>query len=150
MSWITLDADAVLEQFNATERAAVEGVQESENGLPGLISSVTKQVRGYVARRNPVASDETQLPDELKADAIAIIRYRFLNSLPGLEDLITKGREKEYSDALVTLRAVAAGNGPAIEPPAEVSTAQEVDSPAPRFSSTRRRRRFNDCNQDGI
>jgi hypothetical protein len=148
MSWFKLEAKHVLEQFNSDERSAIAGVQVND-GLPGIILSVTKEVRGYVAKRNPVSSDLTLIPDELKGTAIAIVRYRFLNAIPGGEALLTETRRDENKAAVRLLELIAKGDGPAIEEPTTASD-QEVDAPAPRFSSTRRTRRFNDCNQDGI
>jgi len=107
MSWITLTTADVLEQFNETERQAYQDAQ-GEDTMAGLISKVCTEVQGYVRKRYEVGAAGT-IPDELESAAVALIRYRFLNSLP-IKSLMTEQRVKEKEDALTLLRDVAKGN----------------------------------------
>ena len=67
------------------------------------------------------------IPEELKAAALAIARWRCLSRLPGMKSLQDEARRAEYSDALALLSDVAACKF-ALTAPAE-PIAADIGSP---------------------
>ncbi len=113
MSWITITEAKFLEQITGPEATAIKTAAlaaSQTEPLTATIAKVVQEVRGYVAANaaNRLENDRTTIPQELEADAIAIIRYRALNRLP-VKSLLTPTREQEYKDARDKLKDVAAG-----------------------------------------
>lgn len=107
MSWISITSTLVTAQFSSAEKAAYDA-HRGDDKIANIISSVVREVRGYVGNKYPLESGET-IPDSLEGAAIAIIRYRFLNGLPS-KTLITEDRRNEYNDAMTLLRKVSEGS----------------------------------------
>jgi len=141
MSWSTLTVTDVLTALTGPEKSALQtaALQSGQSDpLDGTVGQVVQEIRGYVAacRQNKLGDGAT-IPLELKADAIAIIRYRALNRLP-TRSLMTSSREQEYKEAIRKLEQVAACRF-AIEQPAEV-TDQVISGPAAEVVTSTPRR----------
>ena len=121
MAWITLTETHLGERLAAAELAALQSaaVGAYGNTVPDVLASVVAEVRGRVAAngRNQLGAAGT-IPDELKAAALAIARWRILSRLPGMKSMQDEARRAEYSDALALLAAVAKGEF-AIQQPAD-------------------------------
>ena len=119
MAWITLTEDNLAERLAAAELTAVQtaATGDAGNPVPEVLESVVAEVRGRVAAndRNDLGPAGT-IPEELKAAALALARWRVLSRLPGMRMLQDDARRMEYTDALALLAAVANDNF-AIEQP---------------------------------
>ena len=119
MAWITLTEANLGERLAAAELAALQSaaVGAYGNTVPDVLASVVAEVRGRVAAngRNQLGAAGT-IPDELKAAALAIARWRILSRLPGMKSLQDEARRSEYADALSLLAAVADGKFAILQP----------------------------------
>jgi hypothetical protein len=119
MAWITPTETDLGARLASAELAALQtaAVGDYGNTVPDVLASVVAEVRGRVAA-NPANSlgDAGTIPEELKAAALAIARWRILTRLPGMRSLQDEARRAEYNDAQALLTAVARGEF-AIEQP---------------------------------
>ncbi|MBA4136763.1 MAG: hypothetical protein C0518_05550 [Opitutus sp.] len=147
MSWIPLTEAKFLEQCSGAEVTAIKasalGTAQGEP-LTATIAKVVQEVRGYVAAnvQNKLDDTRTTIPQELEADAIAVIRFRALNRLP-VKSLLTETRVQEYKDALRKFEMVAAGKF-SLEQPATASDQVTNTGPAVTVVSSTTRRATRD------
>ena len=108
--WITLQPDDLASRLAAAEYAALQtaAVGAYGNTIPNVLNDVIAEVRGRVAacKSNQLGPEGT-IPEELKATALAIARWRCLSRLPGMKSMQDEARRVEYSDALALLADVA-------------------------------------------
>jgi hypothetical protein len=140
MAWIPLTSANVLAALTGPEVTALQTAalgSGQPDPLADMISKVIQEVRGYVAgnQMNRLGASGT-IPEELEADAIAIIRYRALNRLPDV-GLLTEARRAEYRDAIAHLKDIARGLM-RIELPATPTT-QIIAGPAVQLASKQKR-----------
>lgn len=141
MAWITLTEAHLGERLAAAELAALQSaaVGAYGNTVPDVLASVVAEVRGRVAVRYPLGEAGT-IPEELKAAALAIARWRILSRLPGMKSLQDDARRTEYVDGLSLLEAVANGKFLIVAPedPLEADTgvpAPDAGDPRTDFST---------------
>ena len=116
MAWLPITSDEVKTRLSGPEADALQGTALAEgqvDPLPDVIAQVTDEVRGYIASHglNTLGPAGT-LPPQVRAAAIAIIRWRLAGRLAignasGL--LQTESRRQEYEDAVSLLRDVSKG-----------------------------------------
>jgi hypothetical protein len=108
--WITLQPDDLASRLSEAEYNALQSAATGiyGNTVPTVLADVVKEVRGRVAAcaRNTLGPEGT-IPDELKAAALALARWRCLSRLPGMRALQDEARRAEYNDALALLADVA-------------------------------------------
>ncbi len=148
MAWITITESDLIGSLTGPEMTAVQSAAlgaGQTDPIPEKVLEAVQEIRGRVAAcQNNRLGDLTQgeqIPEELKPAALAIIRYRILIRLP-LSSLITPQREREYTDALTLLSAVAACKF-RIEQPAYIS-AQIIAGPAVTLASSEERKMTRD------
>lgn len=149
MSWITLTESQVITKLSGPEIAAMKtaALQAAQaNPLPGVISQIVKEIRGYVAacERNVLGDGET-IPDELEGAAISRIRFELATRLP-VASLLTEDRRTANANALTLLRDAAACRFLIVGP--LTPTTDEISTPSPRFSA--RDRTASREQQDGL
>ena len=122
MAWLTLTAADVTAQLSDAESSAVIAALGTSNKLPGLVTNVIQQIRGDI-RAGGYAMDSTvtTLPSELLNDAVAVIRWKLLLSLPGCEYLMTPERKDENKEAIAKFRSIAARKRQVELPDAQVA-----------------------------
>jgi phage gp36-like protein len=128
MSWRTLIAADVQTQLSGEELEKLQTAVLADgqaDPLPGIITQVTDEVRGYVGGHsgNALGTGST-LPPQVIGAAIAIVRWRLCGRLAiggGAALLQTPQRQKDYEDALEFLKAVRKGEI-AVEQPESVAT----------------------------
>lgn len=144
MAWITLTEAHLGERLAAAELAALQSaaVGAYGNTVPDVLASVAAEVRGRIAanKANALGASGT-IPEELKAAALAIARWRILSRLPGMKALQDDARRSEYADAQALLSAVAKGEF-AVEQPetpieADVGSVPDPDVGEERTEFTR-------------
>ncbi len=148
MAWITITETDLYGSLTGPELTAVQSAALNagqSDPVPEKILEAVQEIRGRVAAcQNNRLGDLTQgeqIPEELKPTALAIVRYRVLLRLP-LSSLVTPQREREYTDALTLLSAVAACKF-RIEQPANFST-QIIAGPAVTLASSEERKMTRD------
>lgn len=149
MSWITLTEPNVITKLSGPEIAAMKtaALQPAQvNPLPGVISQVVKEIRGYVAacERNVLGAGET-IPDELEGAAISRIRFELATRLP-VASLLTEDRRTANANALTLLRDAAACRFLIVSP--ATPTTDEISTPSPRYSA--RDKTATRAQQDGL
>ncbi len=110
--WITLDSSHLTQGLSGPESTALATAKLAEgqtDPIPDVLLRTTYEVRGYIAANHGTTVGEPgMIPEELLSAAIAIARWRLLGRLP-VKMFATESRRKEYEDAIVLLRDVAAG-----------------------------------------
>lgn len=110
MSWSTITAEEVLEEFTPSEKAIIEAISGSTTGLAAILDRAVGSARGsMLAGGNRVAADGT-IPDQVRPEIIAMARWRWITSLPksGLA-LATEARKDAYREALELFKEIARG-----------------------------------------
>jgi hypothetical protein len=109
MPWNAITVDDVLSEFNPTEQAKINAIQNAVDNLTPILSRAVNAARGsIIAGGNPVDAAGT-IPDQLRPEVIAIARWRWLVALPGVnEALQSKDRRAAHDDAMKRLDDVAA------------------------------------------
>lgn len=115
--------------------------------LPALIAEVVNEARGYVgASGRYVLGQGTTIPSKLVGACVAIIRYRFLNAMPG--QTVSEDRKTEYEDAKELLSSSVATGKFGLEEPMVATSEGPVSALGPSMRS--RSREFTRTNQDGV
>lgn len=110
--WKTLTIDDLKSALNSAELDIYNTTSadaEVPDRAPEIIEQVIAQVRGDIASfdRNTMSVDETLIPTAYHANALAIIRYRVLSTLPFCD--ISDARTEEYKTAVKFFDGVATG-----------------------------------------
>ena len=117
MTWEVLTTEDVLNQFTVAEASAIRSTMGSGSGsgLPFVniddkVVRVVDEVRGYIAAGGyelDDTSDPRTIPLSLFEDAISIVRWRLLITLPAFLQLQSEGRKLAYEEALKKLLLIA-------------------------------------------
>lgn len=130
MDWLQITSDDVKQRFSSDELEKLQTLGMSDgqaDPLPGVISEVTDEARGYVAARaGNVLGPSGTIPPQVRAACVSIIIWRLAGRLAigGAERLLrSETRQQDYQDALQFLKDVAAGKIKVDQPktPEEVS-----------------------------
>lgn len=118
MSWETITAADVTDQFTEVEAATIQAVQSSgDSKLPGIVTRVIAQVRDDIRSGGyALDEDDTTIPEGLHNDAIAIARWKLLITLPANEEIQSKARKQENDEALDKLKRIS-NSKYSVEPP---------------------------------
>lgn len=152
MAWITLTRDDLKGRLTKPEldrlpsAARAQGIS-SEEILNNAVSAVVREIRGYVAVRNPLGVAGT-IPDELENAAMPLMRRAIFGRIPGLEELYDKVRQEETKDAILLLGRVADGRFAIVAPVTEAPVEEQANTPSPAISE--RVRNFSLEAQDGV
>ena len=123
-------------EIAAMKTAALQAAQA--NPLPGIISQVVGEIRGYVAgcERNKLGDGET-IPSELLGAAISRIRFELATRLP-VSSLLTEDRRSANSNAISMLKDVSACRFLIIQP--VTAATQQAGGPAVQIATSTTRR----------
>jgi hypothetical protein len=141
MSWIPLTETEVITKLSGPEISAMKtaALQAAQvNPLPGIISQVILEIRGYVAacQRNQLGDGET-IPDELQGAAISRIRFELATRLP-VASLLTEDRRTANANALTLMRDAAACRFLIVQP--ATAAADQAAGPAVQLVSSTTRK----------
>lgn len=128
MPWIALTAESLKTKLSKPELEKIPGAAKaagltSDEVMAKAVSDMVREVRGFVAVKNPLGPAGT-IPDELEKAALALIRRDLFTRLPGLADLFDETRKAEASYAERNLARVAKGEF-VIVPPTELAPSDE-------------------------
>lgn len=140
MSWNTITAADVTNDLTPVEVATLQGLQESTANLDNILTNVVNAARGAIVAGGNQLDQPGTVPDQLRADVIAIARWKWLISLPDLgEGFQSKTRKDAHDDAQKRLDGVSMGK-PKIELPDNPLTS--VKAPVNAVTQVRRGRRI--------
>jgi len=145
--WNLIETDDVLTEFTPAEQAALQNIQGAATGLAAILAKVVSRMRSQIkAGGNQLDMTGPTIPDSLQEEAVAIARWRWLNSFPALVAFKTRERQDAYGAAQKTMAAISSDQPgrPRVELPAIADTsAAPVDAVQlagrQRRSATRRK-----------
>lgn len=115
--WKALTRQDFIDQLTEDEATAVEAIQGSDDKIAAILVKVIAQVReDILAGGFELHATTTFIPEGLHNDAISVLRWKVLTSLPEMADLQTDARKEENTQALRKLRDIALGDRK-VEPP---------------------------------
>ena len=135
MGWNPIATDDVMSEFSQAEQSSLSGLGDVA-GAAGDVTQILNNVIATVhdaclAGGNVVSIVAGTVPDQLRANVIAIVRWRWLSSSPLLDQFKTKDRESLYNDAMSRLEKVEAGTVRIVGPTDAASLAAAASTTAP-------------------
>lgn len=116
MKWIQVDAALIAEAFNHKEAAAIQQGRDMEptDPVPGILAGVAARIRAAVLAcgRVRLRGDESCIPQALRGEAVAILRFKLLVRF---SLAVTEERKSEAAAAEERLDAIARGDYPLAE-----------------------------------
>ncbi len=110
MSWSVITESEVLEEFNPKEQALIANIQNAADNLAPILQRVVNAARACVVAGGSQVDQPGTIPDQLRMDVISIARWKWLISLPQVnETLQSANRKNAHDDAMKRLDDVAAG-----------------------------------------
>jgi len=123
--WNTIATSDVLNEFTPAEQAALQGIQGATTELAAVLGRVVAKMRSQIkAGGNQLDMTGPTIPDGLQEEAVAIARWRWLNSFPAMTALKTKERKDAYEQASAMMKEISSNepNRPRTELPAIADT----------------------------
>ena len=110
MSWSVITETDVLSEFNPKEQALIANIQNAADNLAPILQRVVNAARACVVAGGSQVDQPGTIPDQLRMDVIAVARWKWLISLPQVnETLQSINRKNAHDDAMKRLDDVAAG-----------------------------------------
>jgi hypothetical protein len=129
--WNTLSASQILTGFSPQEIAFLQnnlgGQQAALDALAPFINDEIAALQGAVIAGGSQQGQPGTVPDQLRPDFVAIVRWRLLLSYPSLKSLQTDARKDAFTRAQDKISEVANGRLKVELPPASQAQA----NPAP-------------------
>jgi len=139
MSWLPITSDEVLQEFNPKEVAAITNIQGAADNLTPILLRVVNAARACVLAGGGQVDQPGTIPDQLRNDVITIARWRWLISLPQVNETIqSKNRRDDYDASMKRLDEVAAGKVKIELPAAPIMQAAPDNAIEVASSQTRR------------
>lgn len=106
----------MLQEFNPNEAALIAKIQDSSVNLAAILQRTVDRALGAVRAGGYTMGDAGTVPDQLKDSIVAIARWRWLISLPQVnETLQSKYRKEAHDEGIERLTRIAEGKE-AIDP----------------------------------
>jgi hypothetical protein len=129
--WNTLSASQILTGFSPQEIAFLQnnlgGQQAALDAITPIISDEIAALQGAVIAGGSQQGPVGTVPDQLRPDLVAIVRWRLLLTYPSLKSLQTDSRKDAFARAQDKISEVANGRLKVELPPAS----QAQVNPAP-------------------
>jgi len=110
MSWSTIAEADVLSEFNSAEQTAIVAQQGAIDNLGAILTRVVNATRSSVLAGGGQQDQPGTVPDQLREEVIAIARWRWIISLPKIDETLqSESRKQAYVDAVARLDKVAEG-----------------------------------------
>ncbi len=137
MSWNTLATTDITAEILPDEVTMLNTIQGSTSILTTILATVTAELQSQILVGGNQIGQSGTVPDQIRGDAIAIVRWRWFNSLPKT-DLQSEFRRAQYDDAVKRMRKIREGMEK-VEIPAQP---QSVTGPSFRMEAIRRGHRL--------
>ena len=147
MAWIAITTDDIKTRLAGAEVAALQTAALASgqtNPLPGIVSQVVDEIRGYVAAGGFTLGSGETVPSKLLSATLAMVRFRIATRLPKFP--FDENRKLEYEDAIRLMGRVADGKF-AVEEPTTADT-ETLGAPSPAV--TPKTLSMDRTSQDGI
>lgn len=106
MSWSTIAATEVLQEFTPQEQAALNAIQGASTQLAAILARAVNAARGHIIAGGNATGPDGTIPDQVRSDVIAIARWQWLISFPQLKALQTDARKAANDEAQKTLKEI--------------------------------------------
>lgn len=111
MAWNTLSSAQVISEggFSSDEKTKLETAAGTGADLDSVLDSVIDTVRGTIAAAGMTPGSSGTIPDSLRQDVIAAVRWSWLISFPSLAALQTDARRDANERAQDRFDAISEG-----------------------------------------
>jgi hypothetical protein len=109
MPWNALATTDVTAEILPDEVAALNIIQGSTSILAGILGNVIAEVQASILVGGNQIGPVGTVPDQIREDAIAIVRWRWFASLPKT-DLQSDFRRQQYAEAVKRLENIRKGS----------------------------------------
>ncbi len=133
MPWNTLATTDVTAEMLPDEVTMLNTIQGSSGILSALLTTVLGELQAQILVGGNQIGQVGTIPDQMRGDAIAIVRWRWFCSLPKT-DLQSEFRRQQYNEAMKRLERIREGKEK-VEIPA---SAQSATGPSFRVETVRR------------
>jgi hypothetical protein len=137
MPWNTLATTDVTAEILPDEVTALNTIQGSTNILAGILANVIAEIQASILVGGNQIGPSGTVPDQIREDAIALVRWKWFASLPKT-DLQSDFRRQQYTEAVKRLDSIRKGNEKVEIPLAP----QSVTGPSFRMERIRRGHRL--------
>jgi hypothetical protein len=137
MSWNTLATTDITAEILPDEVTMLNTIQGSSSILSTILSTVTAEILAQILVGGNQIGQPGTVPDQIRSDAIALVRWKWFCSLPKT-DLQSEFRRAQYDDAVKRLAKIREGEEK-VEIPAQP---QDVTGPSFRMEAIRRGHRL--------
>ncbi len=137
MPWNILATTDVTAEILPDEVAALNTIQGSTGILAGILANVVAEVQASVLVGGNQIGQSGTVPDQIREDVIALVRWKWFASLPKT-DLQSDFRRQQYDEAVKRLGEIR-GGGEKVEIPLNP---QNVAGPSFRMEMIRRGHRL--------
>jgi hypothetical protein len=145
MPWNTLATTDITAEILPDEVTLLNTIQGSSSILSAILTSVTAEIlAGILVGGNQIGQPGT-VPDQIRSDAIALLRWKWFCSLPKT-DLQSDFRRAQYDEAVKRMEKIRDGKEK-VEIPAQP---QNVTGPSFRLEAIRRGHRLSTHSFDKI
>jgi hypothetical protein len=137
MAWNTLATTDVTAEILPDEVAALNAIQGSTSILSGILTNVVAEAQASILVGGNQIGQSGTVPDQIREDVIAIVRWKWFASLP-TTDLQSEFRRQQYEEATKRLGRIRNG-----EEKVEIPlNPQNVTGPSFRVETIRRGHRL--------
>ncbi len=132
MPWKSLATTDITAEILPDEVTALNTIQGSTSILSAILSTVTAEIQAQILVGGNQIGPSGSVPDQIRSDAIALVRWKWFCSLPKT-DLQSEFRRAQYDQAVQRLEKIREGKEK-VEIPTQ---AQSVSGPSFRMEAFR-------------
>jgi len=133
MSWNTLATTDITAEILPDEVTMLNTIQGSSSILSTILGTVTAEIQAQILVGGNQIGQPGTVPDQIRSDAIALVRWKWFCSLPKT-DLQSEFRRAQYDEAVKRLEKIREGREK-VEIPTQP---QNVTGPSFRMETIRR------------
>lgn len=146
MSWAALTLTQVIDEgaFSEDEKATLDAAAGTGADLTNVLANVIATVRGTIQAAGMELGDAGTIPDSLRKDCVALVRWAWLTGFPQLTQLQTEPRKEAAERAEERLDAIAEGkrkvetpDGTSNAPSPSIADIHGDDPPCREFTKTK-------------
>jgi hypothetical protein len=145
MSWNTLATTDITAEILPDEVTMLNTIQGGSSILSTILATVTAEILAQILVGGNQIGQPGTVPDQIRSDAIALVRWKWFCSLPKT-DLQSEFRRAQYEEAVKRMAKIREG-GEKVEIPAQP---QNVIGPSFRMEAIRRGHRLSTHSFDNL
>jgi len=119
MPWSAISTDEVMGELTPVELATLQNIQGTTDAISAVLDRTVGMARGCIQAGGNALGAAGTVPDQLRADIIALARWKWLISFPKLKSMQTDERKQAGKDAEDLLQLIASqkADRPRVENP---------------------------------